>query len=124
MKVSKKITKPVDKAYVEFREALDNAIFALLPLLGERGEDIKLETPISLAEHQTKSKTSLVSVVYTAVVSYISYVPPTDGYVNSGIYFLQVSTDPNSVVSSNIDLTFDDRIKVYEVLKAMVRHKA
>ena len=124
MKVSKKITNSVEKSFSEFSNALRNATFSLLAILGEQGEFIKLEKPLSLVSSKINGGKS-ESVVNVAVAKYISYVLPYDGRPESGFYLLysEESDSTDALVSSDIYLTLDNRIKVYEELKAMVRHK-
>jgi hypothetical protein len=125
MRVSKKITNPVEKSFSEFSDALRNATFSLLAMLGEEGESIKLEKPISLVSSRLNGS-KRESVVNVAVAKYIGYVAPYEGKPESGFYILysELGDSTDSMVSSDIYLTTDNRLKVYEALKAMVRHKA
>jgi hypothetical protein len=75
MRVSKKITNPVEKSFSEFSDALRNATFSLLAMLGEEGESIKLEKPISLVSSRLNGS-KRESVVNVAVAKYIGYVAP------------------------------------------------
>lgn len=124
MKINKKITQPVEKSLSELDKALREACFMLLVNLGEQSDRIKLEKPISLVSSKTYGNKN-ESVVSVAVAKYISYVLPYDGRPESGFYLLysEESDSTDALVSSDIFLTLDNRIKVYEVLKAMVRHK-
>ena len=125
MRVSKKITNSVEKSFSEFSNALRNATFSLLAILGEQGEFIKLEKPLSLVSSKLNG-TKSESVVNVAVAKYISYIAPYEGKPESGFYTLYSETGDSidNMVSSDIYLTPDNRLKVYEALKAMVRHKA
>lgn len=123
MRVSKKITNSVEKSFSEFSNALRNATFSLLAILGEQGEFIKLEKPLSLVSSRINGGESVVNV---AVAKYISYIAPNQGKPESGFYILysEPGDSIDNMVSSDIYLTPDNRLKVYEALKAMVRHKA
>lgn len=123
MRVSKKITNSVEKSFSEFSNALRNATFSLLAILGEQGEFIKLEKPLSLVSSKINGSESAVNV---AVAKYISYIAPYEGKPESGFYILysEPGDSIDNMVSSDIYLTPDNRLKVYEALKAMVRHKA
>ena len=125
MKVSKKITNSVEKSFSEFSNALRNATFSLLAMLGEQGEFIKLEKPLSLVSSKLNGAKS-ESAVNVAVAKYISYIAPYEGKPESGFYILysEPGDSIDNIVSSDIYLTPDNRLKVYEALKAMVRHKA
>lgn len=125
MRVSKKITNSVEKSFSEFSNALRNATFSLLAILGEQGEFIKLEKPLSLVSSKNNGGKS-ESVVNVAVAKYISYIAPYEGKPESGFYILysEPGDSIDNMVSSDIYLTPDNRLKVYEALKAMVRHKA
>ena len=125
MRVSKKITNSVEKSFSEFSNALRNATFSLLAILGEQGEFIKLEKPLSLVSSKINGGKS-ESVVNVAVAKYISYIAPYEGKPESGFYILysEPGDSIDNMVSSDIYLTTDNRLKVYEALKAMVRHKA
>ena len=124
MKISKKITQPVEKSLSELDKVLRDATFSLLTMLGEQGERIKLEKPLSLVSSKTCGNKN-ESIVSVAVAKYIAYVLPYDGRPESGFYLLysEESDSTDALVSSDIFLTLDNRIKVYEALKAMVRHK-
>ena len=134
MKINKNITKPVEASQSEFTKALREACFALLKELGEQGESIKLEKPISLVTSRIYGSKN-ESVVNVAVAKYISYVLPYEGRPESGFYLLYsedcsydtytdgINTSIDTLVSSDIYMTLDNRIKVYEMLKSMVRHK-
>jgi hypothetical protein len=130
MKISKNITNPVESSFSEFNNALREACFALLKELGEEGESIKLEKPISLVSSKVNGKKN-ESVVSVATAKYISYVLPYEGRPESGFYLLcseecsynTHSNDVDALVSSDIYMTLDNRVKVYEMLKSMVRHK-
>jgi hypothetical protein len=124
MKIKSSITNPVKNSLSELNKALREACFMLLVNLGEQGAKIKLEKPLSLVSSKTYGDKN-ESVVSVAVAKYISYVLPYNGRPESGFYLLY-SEDSDSIdalVSSDIYLTLDNRIKVYEALKAMVRHK-
>jgi hypothetical protein len=124
MRIKSSITNPVKNSLSELNKALRDACFMLLVNLGEQGAKIKLEKPLSLVSSKTYGDKN-ESVVSVAVAKYISYVLPYNGRPESGFYLLY-SEDSDSIdalVSSDIYLTLDNRIKVYEALKAMVRHK-
>ena len=124
MKIKSSITNPVKNSLSELNKALRDACFMLLVNLGEQGAKIKLEKPLSLVSSKTYGDKN-ESVVSVAVAKYISYVLPYNGRPESGFYLLY-SEDSDSIdalVSSDIYLTLDNRIKVYDALKAMVRHK-
>lgn len=124
MKIKSSITNPVKNSLSELNKALREACFMLLVNLGEQGAKIKLEKPLSLVSSKTYGDKN-ESVVSVAVAKYISYVLPYNGRPESGFYLLY-SEDSDSIdalVSSDIYLTLDNRIKVYDALKAMVRHK-
>jgi hypothetical protein len=124
MRIKSSITTPVKNSLSELNKALREACFMLLVNLGEQGAKIKLEKPLSLVSSKTYGDKN-ESVVSVAVAKYISYVLPYNGRPESGFYLLY-SEDSDSIdalVSSDIYLTLDNRIKVYEALKAMVRHK-
>jgi hypothetical protein len=124
MRIKSSITTPVKNSLSELNKALRDACFMLLVNLGEQGAKIKLEKPLSLVSSKTYGDKN-ESVVSVAVAKYISYVLPYNGRPESGFYLLY-SEDSDSIdalVSSDIYLTLDNRIKVYEALKAMVRHK-
>ena len=124
MRIKSSITTPVKNSLSELNKALRDACFMLLVNLGEQGARIKLEKPLSLVSSKTYGDKN-ESVVSVAVAKYISYVLPYDGRPESGFYLLY-SEDSDSIdalVSSDIYLTLDNRIKVYDALKAMVRHK-
>jgi hypothetical protein len=124
MRIKSSITNPVKNSLSELNKALREACFMLLVNLGEQGAKIKLEKPLSLVSSKTYGDKN-ESVVSVAVAKYISYVLPYNGRPESGFYLLY-SEDSDSIdalVSSDIYLTLDNRIKVYEALKAMVRHK-
>jgi hypothetical protein len=125
MRVSKKITNSVEKSSSEFSNALRNATFSLLAILGEQGEFIKLEKPLSLVSSKLNGDKS-ESVVNVAVAKYISYIAPYEGKPESGYYLLysEPGDSIDNLVSLDIKMTPDNRLKVYEALKAMVRHKA
>ena len=125
MRVSKKITNSVEKSFSEFNNALRNATFSLLAILGEQGEFIKLEKPLSLVSSKLNGAKS-ESAVSVAVAKYISYIAPYEGKPESGFYILysEPGDSIDNMVSYGICLTLDNRLKVYEALKAMVRHKA
>jgi hypothetical protein len=124
MRIKSSITTPVKNSLSELNKALRDACFMLLVNLGEQGAKIKLEKPLSLVSSKTYGDKN-ESVVSVAVAKYISYVLPYNGRPESGFYLLY-SEDSDSIdalVSSDIYLTLDNRIKVYDALKAMVRHK-
>jgi hypothetical protein len=124
MKIKSSITTPVKNSLSELNKTLRDACFMLLVNLGEQGAKIKLEKPLSLVSSKTYGDKN-ESVVSVAVAKYISYVLPYNGRPESGFYLLY-SEDSDSIdalVSSDIYLTLDNRIKVYDALKAMVRHK-
>jgi hypothetical protein len=124
MRIKSSITNPVKNSLSELNKALREACFMLLVNLGEQGAKIKLEKPLSLVSSKTYGDKN-ESVVSVAVAKYISYVLPYNGRPESGFYLLY-SEDSDSIdalVSSDIYLTLDNRIKVYDALKAMVRHK-
>jgi hypothetical protein len=124
MRIKSSITNPVKNSLSELNKALREACFMLLVNLGEQGAKIKLEKPLSLVSSKTYGDKN-ESVVSVAVAKYISYVLPYNGRPESGFYLLY-SEDSDSIdalVSSDIYLTLDNRIKVYEALKAMVRRK-
>jgi hypothetical protein len=124
MRIKSSITNPVKNSLSELNKALRDACFMLLVNLGEQGAKIKLEKPLSLVSSKTYGDKN-ESVVSVAVAKYISYVLPYNGRPESGFYLLY-SEDSDSIdalVSSDIYLTLDNSIKVYEALKAMVRHK-
>jgi hypothetical protein len=124
MRIKSSITNPVKNSLSELNKALRDACFMLLVNLGEQGAKIKLEKPLSLVSSKTYGDKN-ESVVSVAVAKYISYVLPYNGRPESGFYLLY-SEDSDSIdalVSSDIYLTLDNRIKVYDALKAMVRHK-
>ena len=124
MRIKSSITNPVKNSLSELNKALREACFMLLVNLGEQGAKIKLEKPLSLVSSKTYGDKN-ESVVSVAVAKYISYVLPYDGRPESGFYLLY-SEDSDSIdalVSSDIYLTLDNRIKVYDALKTMVRHK-
>ena len=124
MKIKSSITTPVKNSLSELNKALRDACFMLLVDLGEQGARIKLEKPLSLVSSKTYGDKN-ESVVSVAVAKYISYILPYEGRPESGFYLLY-SEDSDSIdalVSSDIYLTLDNRIKVYDALKAMVRHK-
>jgi hypothetical protein len=124
MRIKSSITTPVKNSLSELNKALRDACFMLLVNLGEQGARIKLEKPLSLVSSKTYGDKN-ESVVSVAVAKYISYVLPYNGRPESGFYLLY-SEDSDSIdalVSSDIYLTLDNRIKVYDALKAMVRHK-
>jgi len=125
MRVSKKITSSVEKSFSEFSKALRDATFSLLAILGEQGEFIKLEKPLSLVSSKLNGAKS-ESVVNVAVAKYISYIAPNQGKPESGFYLLysEPGDSIDNLVSYDIKMTPDNRLKVYEALKAMVRHKA
>lgn len=124
MKINKKITTPVEKSLSELSKALREASFDLLAILGEQGDFIKLEKPLSLVSSKTNGDKN-ESVVSVAVAKYISYVAPYEGRPESGFYMLysEKSGSTDALVSSDIYLALDNKIKVYNALKAMVRHK-
>jgi hypothetical protein len=124
MRIKSSITTPVKNSLSELNKALRDACFMLLVNLGEQGAKIKLEKPLSLVSSKTYGDKN-ESVVSVAVAKYISYVLPYNGRPESGFYLLY-SEDSDSIdalVSSDIYLTLDNRIKVYDALKAMVHHK-
>ena len=124
MKIKSSITTPVKNSLSELNKVLRDACFMLLVDLGEQGARIKLEKPLSLVSSKTYGDKN-ESVVSVAVAKYISYILPYEGRPESGFYLLY-SEDSDSIdalVSSDIYLTLDNRIKVYDALKAMVRHK-
>ena len=124
MRIKSSITTPVNNSLSELNKALREACFMLLVNLGEQGARIKLEKPLSLVSSKTYGDKN-ESVVSVAVAKYISYILPYDGKPESGFYLLY-SEDSDSIdalVSSDIYLTLDNRIKVYDALKAMVRHR-
>lgn len=124
MKIKSSITTPVKNSLSELNKALRDACFMLLVDLGEQGARIKLEKPLSLVSSKTYGNKN-ESVVNVAVAKYISYVLPYEGRPESGFYLLysEESDSIDALVSSDIYLTLDNRIKVYDALKAMVRHK-
>ena len=124
MKIKSSITTPVKNSLSELNKALRDACFMLLVDLGEQGARIKLEKPLSLVSSKTYGDKN-ESVVSVAVAKYISYVLPYEGRPESGFYLLysEESDSVDALVSSDIYLTLDNRIKVYDALKAMVRHK-
>jgi hypothetical protein len=124
MNVSKKITSPVEGGIKELNKALREACFALLPKLGDECAIIRLEKPISLVNAKVREDKN-ESSVNVAVARYISYVLPYEGMSNSGFYILysERCDADYTMVSSDIYLTLENKIKVYEMLKTMVRHK-
>ena len=120
MKINKNITKPVESAHSELINALRKASFELLKELGEQGDSIKLEKPISLVSSKTNG-TKNESIVSVATARYISYILPSEGRPESGFYLLYSEDD--ALISSDTYMTLDSRVKVYEMLKSMIRHK-
>lgn len=121
MKIKSSITIPVEKTLSELNKALHASCLELLAMLGEVGEDIKLERPIALTTSKVKNDRSEVEVK-TSIARYIAYVSPYEGRDESGFYLLYANKGENPI-SSDIYLSLESKVKVYDALKAMVRHK-
>ncbi len=122
MNISSRITNPVENGISELNSALHESSLQLLELLGENGEDIKLEHPIPLTSSKMSGKCPEVDIK-CAIARYISYVSPYDPEKPETGFYLLYDEKGGEMVCYNGYLTLDNKIKVYEELKAMVRHK-
>lgn len=122
MKVKSSITIPVEKTLSELKNALRTSCLELLAMLGEVGEDIKLERPIALTTSKVRNDRSEVEVK-SSIARYVAYVSPYEGRPESGFYLLYADKGENPI-SSDIYLSVENQLKVYDALKAMARHKA
>ena len=122
MKIKSSITIPVEKTLSELNKALHTSCLELLAMLDEADEYIKLEKPIALTTSKVRNDRSEVEVK-TSMARYIAYVSPYEGRPESGFYLLYANKRENPI-SSDIYMSLESKVKVYDALKAMVRHKA
>ena len=121
MNIKSSITIPVEKGISELKNALHTSCLELLTMLGEVGEDIKLDRPIAITNSKIRGDRSEVEMK-GAIARYIAYVSPYEGDPYSGFYLLYADKGENPI-DTDLYLKLENKIKVYEVLKAMVRKK-
>ena len=122
MNIKSSITIPVDKGIAELNKALHASCLQLLELLGENGQDIKLEHPIPLTSSKMRGKYPEVDIK-CAIARYISYVSPYDPEKPESGFYLLYEEKGGEMICYNGYLTLENKVKVYEELKSMVRHK-
>ena len=122
MKIKSSITIPVDKGIAELNKALHASCLQLLELLGENGQDIKLEHPIPLTSSKMRGKYPEVDIK-CAIARYISYVSPYDPEKPESGFYLLYEEKGGEMICYNGYLSLENKVKVYEELKSMVRHK-
>lgn len=122
MNIKSSITIPVDKGIAELNKALHTSCLQLLELLGENGQDIKLEHPIPLTSSKMRGKYPEVDIK-CAIARYISYVSPYDPEKPESGFYLLYEEKGGEMICYNGYLTLENKVKVYEELKSMVRHK-
>ena len=118
MKISSTIVNPVVDSKKLFEKELRNATFKLLAMLGEMGEDIKLDSPFVVSKASVDFKGRVTT--NTIVANMVAYIPPYDE--NSGYYLLYGSDDRVPLVGDS-ELTLTDKVNFYELIKSMVRRK-
>ena len=114
MKIDKKITEKVSNAYKELQDALLDATLKLLALVADEGEDIKFEKPIPITT--SKCNEDGVTTIEHYIVDTIGY----GSHKDSGFYIISLDVD---AIASSTFLDCESRMKVYEAVKALVRHK-
>jgi hypothetical protein len=122
MNIKSSITIPVDKGIAELNKALHTSCLQLLELLGENGQDIKLEHPIPLTSSKMRGKYHEVDIK-CAIARYISYVSPYDPEKPESGFYLLYEEKGGEMICYNGYLSLENKVKVYEELKSMVRHK-
>ena len=122
MNIKSSITIPVDKGIAELNKALHASCLQLLELLGKNGQDIKLEHPIPLTSSKMRGKYPEVDIK-CAIARYISYVSPYDPEKPESGFYLLYEEKGGEMICYNGYLTLENKVKVYEELKSMVRHK-
>ena len=122
MNIKSSITIPVDKGIAELNKALHTSCLQLLELLGENGQDIKLEHPIPLTSSKMRGKYPEVDIK-CAIARYISYVSPYDPEKPESGFYLLYEEKGGEMICYNGYLSLENKVKVYEELKSMVRHK-
>ena len=122
MNIKSSITTPVDKGIAELNKALHASCLQLLELLGENGQDIKLEHPIPLTSSKMRGKYPEVDIK-CAIARYIAYVSPYDPEKPESGFYLLYEEKGGEAICYNGYLSLENKVKVYEELKSMVRHK-
>ena len=122
MNIKSSITTPVDKGIAELNKALHASCLQLLELLGENGQDIKLEHPIPLTSSKMRGKYPEVDIK-CAIARHIAYVSPYDPEKPESGFYLLYEEKGGEMICYNGYLSLENKVKVYEELKSMVRHK-